>query len=268
MAIRKNLVLGGSGMIGSSLCAYLKDQGESVTNLDIKSRCDLRFTDLSKYKSFDFVWFLAWDVGGAKYIFDKRYALKILRNNLALCENVFGFLENTKLPFLFFSTQLVGADSTYGATKVLGEAWARALGGKIVRLWNVYGWEDVCEKSHVVPDLITKALTNKEVRLITNGEEERQFVYVDDCIKNLIRIRDADNGSMFHLTNGIWIKIKDVADFIGRYLGVRVKLGDKKGFANKLDPDETYKHFTFEVPLKQGIEQLIRCEKAYLRMRK
>ena len=59
MSVKKNLVLGGSGMIGSHLCKYLLSKGEEVISLDLLSGFDLRKDALSQYKDVDFVWFFA-----------------------------------------------------------------------------------------------------------------------------------------------------------------------------------------------------------------
>ena len=73
----KNLVLGGAGMIGSHLCDFLRSKGEEVISLDLLTGFDLRKDDLNKYKDVDFVWFLAWDVGGSKYLTDKNNFISI-----------------------------------------------------------------------------------------------------------------------------------------------------------------------------------------------
>ncbi|MDP4267864.1 MAG: NAD-dependent epimerase/dehydratase family protein, partial [Bacteroidota bacterium] len=147
MANRRNLVLGGSGTIGTELCKSLIKQGEEVINLDLKNGFDLRFMDLMPYKNVDYLWFLAWEVGGAKYIYNNNNLYDIINNNSLICHNIFSFLKKTKIPFLFTSSQLASSDNTYGITKLLGEEWTKILGGKTVRFWNVYGWEEPSEKS-------------------------------------------------------------------------------------------------------------------------
>ena len=171
----RNLVLGGSGMIGSHLCQYLLSKGEEVVSLDLTTEFDLRKDDLTPYRNVDFVWFLAWEVGGSKFLTDQNNFISIIKNNTQICANVFQFLEDTKIPFLFASTQLAAPDNVYGVTKLLGENWTKALGGKIVRFWNVYGWEDPGERSHVITDMVLNALSKKHIQLLTTGEEERQF---------------------------------------------------------------------------------------------
>ena len=64
----RDLVLGGDGLIGSTLVNELSKLGHSVTSLDLKNGCDLRQVDDKPFKECDRVWFLAWDTGGARYI--------------------------------------------------------------------------------------------------------------------------------------------------------------------------------------------------------
>ena len=258
MGAAKNLVLGGSGTIGSALCSYLHRSGEAVTNLDIKTGFDLREDNLAPYTDYDYVWFLAWDVGGAKYLTDPVRQYSLMENNIRICENVFPFLKDSKIPFLFSSSQLVSPDNSYGITKLLGEHWTRLLNGTIARFWNVYGWEEPGEKSHVIPDLFMQGLIKNKITLLTSGEEERQFIYMDDCVKNLFRIRGEQN-KMVHLTNGQWVKIREVAAAIGKILNVPVESGESKGYQHKIDPDPTHKNYTWDTSLENGL-QLIKLK--------
>ncbi|MFA4851948.1 MAG: NAD(P)-dependent oxidoreductase [Bacteroidales bacterium] len=267
MGTTTNLVLGGSGLIGKELQKQLLQSGEQTINLDIKEGTDLRTFSLEKYSDIDYVWFLAWDVGGAKYLYNTEHQIEILKNNTGICRNVFHFLEKYKIPFVFTSSQLANTDNSYGITKLLGELWTQQLCGKIVRFWNVYGWEAPSEKSHVIPDLITQALVNKKIVLLTNGNEERQFIYIEDCIRNLIKIRES-NLNLFHLTNGDWLPIKKIAGVIADKLNVPLILGNEQGYSYKVNPDESYKLFDFLMPIDSGIEIILKKAKVYLQKQK
>ncbi len=262
MAIRKNLVLGGAGTIGSSLCKYLQEIREEAICIDIKTGFDIRTADLEEYKSVDYVWFLAWDVGGAKYLSNEKYLLDIIRNNTIICEKVFQFLANNKLPFMFASSQLAAADTPYGVTKLLGEEWTRILGGQICRFWNVYGWEDPGEKSHVIPDLIIQGLTQKQITLLTDGQEERQFIYMDDCVQNMVDIRNV-GATRVDITDGKWVTIEYIAQQIAAQLKVPLRLGTKKGYSNKIEPISTYP-LAFSKCFKEGIATMIELAKKHL----
>ncbi len=263
MAATKNLVLGGSGMIGTHLCAYLSSIGEEVINLDLADGFDLRTDDLEVYKDVDFVWFLAWDVGGAKYLTDEKNLLNIIRNNTLICERSFSFLEKYNIPFVFASSQLADTNNTYGITKILGEEWSRLLGGKVVKFWNVYGWEEPSERSHVIPDITVNALRNGEINLMTTGEEKRQFIFASDCVRNLVKLRASD-AKEFDLSSGEWVSILQVAQLIASKTGAIVTPGTIKGYQNIMDPTHNIEVFDTEVSIEQGVDIILEQAKAYL----
>ncbi|MCH8329769.1 MAG: NAD(P)-dependent oxidoreductase [Bacteroidetes bacterium] len=261
----KNLVLGGSGMIGGHLCTHLESLGENVINLDLKEGFDLRIDDLSSYQDVDYVWFLAWDVGGSKYLQNKDNALELLNNNTLLCYRTFAFLQDSKLPFLFTSSQLAAPDNVYGITKLMGEQWTELLKGVTVKLWNVYGWEGPGERSHVIPDMILSSLEKGSIELYTSGDESRQFIHVNDCVKNLVEVRDNMQGiKELHLSNGQWISIAQLAQKIGAKLSVPVNMGNSKGYNNLIDPNDTYKEFSFDIELDEGLELVIKDAKRWI----
>jgi nucleoside-diphosphate-sugar epimerase len=262
MAIRKNLVLGGAGTIGQALCTYLRIAGEEVLSLDIKTGFDIRIKSLEEFSNFDYVWFLAWDVGGAKYLANENYLVDIIRNNATLCERVFSFLEQTKIPFMFASSQMASPNTPYGVTKLLGEEWTRLLGGQICRFWNVYGWEEPGVKSHVIPDLILQAIKNKKIELMTDGQEERQFIFMDDCVKNMVDIRNA-GATRVDITDGKWVTIEYIAQQIASLHKVPLKLGVKQGYSNKIEPIMTYP-LNFNTDLRSGIETISASAQEYL----
>jgi nucleoside-diphosphate-sugar epimerase len=105
--------------------------------------------------------------------------------------------------------------SPYGVTKALGEYYAKNLNGRIVKFWNVYGIENDMAKAHVITDFILKAKHNNIIDMMTDGQEERQLLYSEDCCKCLeIVANNFDKISKdkeLHITNFEWFKIIDVA---------------------------------------------------------
>jgi nucleoside-diphosphate-sugar epimerase len=250
-------------MIGSHLCEHFTTIGETVINLDLKEGNDLRVLDLSVFENIDYVWFLAWDVGGAKYIMNPDNYFSLLHNNMKICNNVFDYLKRTNIPFTFASTQLVNTDNVYGLSKIVGEEYTRLLGGQTVRFWNVYGWEEPGEKSHVITDLVLQGLTTGKIHLMTTGEEERQFIHISDCVKNLVALRN-NKESVIHFTNGVWYSIKDIAIIIANNLNCPLTIGDIKGYNNKLEANNTFKMLNFETDLDSGINEVIKNAKTHL----
>jgi nucleoside-diphosphate-sugar epimerase len=99
---------------------------------------------------------------------------------------------------------------------------------------------------------------------MTNGEEKRQLIYIDDCIDNLLHITTL-NGTMFHMTNNEWISIADVANIIANKLNVKIQKGDKIGYQCIEEANESHKYFTFKTSLHEGLQKIIESAKLYLK---
>lgn len=232
MNMVRNLVIGSEGFIGKKFCDYLEKKGETVVRFDIKrgSHEDARTEELN-INRVDYVYFLAWDVGGAKYLSKEDTQLTQLEWNLKLLSNVMSQLEQHKKPFLFISSQLAEEhDTVYGATKRLGEVWTRILGGVFIRQWNVYGpIEKESLRSHVVSDFISQALTKKEIRMLTTGEEKRQFIHHDDVCEAWHKALHGNHKGAHDVTSFEWVKVIDVANIIATLTGAKVIPGEKVG---------------------------------------
>jgi len=102
---RRNLVLGSSGIIGTSFCNFLSSRGEEVVLFDIErsKEEDARFAKLP-LDGIDRVYFFAWDVGGSKYLFREDLLIHQLEWNVKLLENVMGQLQASSIPFFFISS--------------------------------------------------------------------------------------------------------------------------------------------------------------------
>lgn len=267
MAEMKELVLGGEGLIGSTLIKELAVRGHKTVSLDLKSGCDLRFIDDSPFEECDRVWFLAWDTGGAKYIeaLDRQH--EQYKHNCELSARVFDALARTRKPFLFISSQLAGLPTAYGATKSMAANWTMQLGGKVARLWNTYGWEEPDVKSHVITDLVLSGLTDGRVTCRTSGLERRRFVYKTDCVAALIQLFDGPQ-QMAEIAGPEWLTIRGVAEEIARQLNVEVEPGGSKGSEVMIDPENLLAGWQPQVPLSEGIADVIKDARSYLAVKK
>jgi len=140
----KCLVLGSEGQIGSALCNYLRRNKHQVIEFDIvrSSREDLRVPGAvdSYVQNADFVFFLAFDVGGSAYLKTYQYTYQFLDNNARILQVTFDALRRYNKPFIFASSQMSNMSfSTYGHLKAVGEFYTKSLNGIIVKFWNVYG---------------------------------------------------------------------------------------------------------------------------------
>lgn len=264
-----NLVIGSEGFIGKSFCHFLESQGESVTHFDIKrdgEKEDARYATISM-ADVDRVYFLAWDVGGAKYLYKEDAQLNQLDWNLKLLHNVMRQLQESKKPFLFISTQLAEEyDTVYGATKRLGEIWTRLLNGVFIRQWNVYGpLEEHSIKSHVMSDFVHQALTTGEIHMLTDGQEVRQFIHIDDVCEAWHLALSRDLKGIHDVTSFEWIKIIDIANKIASITGAKVIPGEKSGSTPLTPMSGKISGWSPKVGIDEGIKRMVKEAEAILR---
>ena len=189
---RKILVLGSGGQVGAYLTDYLRRMGNEVLEFDVTNGSEQDMTIIpngeleAKIYMADFVYFLAFDVGGSRYLKKYQHTFQFIDNNTRLMANAFGLIEKYNKPFVFASSQMSNMSySPYGVMKRVGELYTKSLGGLIVHFWNVYGIEKDMEKAHVITDFIRKGFETGVIDMMTDGTEERQFLYAEDCCKAL-----------------------------------------------------------------------------------
>ena len=221
----KHLILGSDGQIGHELQLFLMSQGHEVLTFDLVSSDlqDLRIRKnpalIQKIVECDFVYFLAFDVGGSRYLQTYQHELQFISNNTRIMENTFELLDKYRKPFIFASSQMSNMSySPYGVLKALGESYTKALGGIVVKFWNVYGIERDFEKSHVITDFLLKARNTKCIDMLTDGSEVRQFLHAQDCSRCLLTLAalygTIDRKQQLHVTSFDWISILEIAEIV------------------------------------------------------
>ncbi|MDT7542556.1 MAG: hypothetical protein QOE33_2460 [Acidobacteriota bacterium] len=264
----RELVLGGDGLVGSTLIELLRARGREADSFDLKSGGDLRRVEPEAFDAYDRVWFLAWDTGGAKYIESGDRQHEQYKNNCELSVRTFEALARSRKPFIFATSQLAGLPNAYGTTKLMSEKWAEHLGGKIARLWNTYGWEHPDEKSHVVTDMVLSALTEHRISCMTSGEEHRRFNYKTDCAAALIQLFDGPQHEG-DIAGPKWLSIREVAEEIGRQLDVTdLNFGTRKGTEIIVDPTIPVEGWKPELTFSDGIAKVIADARLYLSERR
>ena len=222
----------------------------------------------------DFVYFLAFDVGGSRYLKKYQHTFDFTDNNIKLMTNTFSSLKKHKKPFIFASSQMSNMDySPYGSQKRLGEHYTSLLGGLVVKFWNVYGIENDLEKAHVITDFILKAKDNKLIDMMTDGNEERQFLYAEDCSKALDTVRNnyynINRERELHITNHKWDSILNVANAVVEHFPADIipstnKDDVQKGKRNEPDP-YILDFWTPKTSLQEGIEIICKHYKESIR---
>lgn len=265
----RNLILGSDGFVGVPFCRFLENQGEKIIQLDVKRgpEEDLRKIALT-LEGIDRVYFLAWDVGGAKYLYRDDVQFRQLDWNLRLLLNVMPQLQIARIPFLFISSQLAEEyDTVYGVTKRLGEVWTHLLKGVRVRLWNVYGSPEIpSERSHVVADFIYQALTTGKIQMLTTGEEKRQFIHVRDACKAFHMALSYHLPGLYDVTSFEWVRVLDIAYMIAECTGARVIPGTRIGSTPLTPMQGKIPGWQAEISLGTGLAEQITETKKLLKL--
>lgn len=279
----KVTILGSAGQIGAYLEEYLIKKGHDVIGIDIVngSENDLRVTPNTyvekSIKDADFVFFLAFDVGGSHYLKKYQNTFQFINNNTRMMANTFALLEKYHKRFVFASSQMSNMSySPYGVMKRVGELHTTALKGLIVKFWNVYGIEKDMEKAHVITDFIRKGFEEGEFEMMTDGTEERQFLYAEDCCEGLETVMenftDFKPEDPLHITSFHSTSIKEVAqiiigqfNLIGRY-DVKIKPGLAKDSVQMDKRNEADMYITGwwlpKTPIDKGIAKVFEAMKS------
>jgi len=221
----KITVLGSSGQIGAYLVEYLRNKRHQVHEFDLANTSDEDMTTIpnplleERIADSDFVFFLAFDVGGSRYLKKYQHTFQFINNNCRLMANAFTLLQKYNVRFVFASSQMSNMGySPYGVLKNVGELYTKSLNGLIVKFWNVYGIEKDHEKAHVITDFIRKGFETGVIDMLTDGEEQRDFLYAEDCCEALETVMenftDFTSEDNLHITSFYYTKIKDIASMI------------------------------------------------------
>ena len=221
----KITILGSSGQIGSYLTDYLRKKDYEVFEFDIVNGEYQDMTHIpntylrNAIMNSDFVFFLSFDVGGSHYLKKYQHTFNFIDNNARMMVNVFGLIDQYEKPFVFASSQMSSMSySPYGVLKRVGELYTKSLQGLIVKFWNVYGIERDMEKAHVITDFIHKGFKTGKIDMMTDGKEQREFLYAEDCCEAMETILQNYNSfssdDELHITTGASTSILEIAQHI------------------------------------------------------
>jgi len=274
------LILGSEGQIGKHLVQYVRRQGHEAIEYDIRRdrHQDLRLFGHERDRkrhileksvaNCDFIFFLAWDVGGSKYLSGAESSFGFIHNNTAIMNETFFMLKKYKKPFIFTSSQMAAmAHSPYGNTKLVGERFTRTLNGIFVRLWNVYGYEKkVDERSHVITDFVNMALNDSIIKMRTDGAETRQFLYVEDCCEALFVLSnlydEMPRCNEFHVSSYEWTSIEKIAEIVSTLCSCKYIKGISKDdvqMAIQHDPNKNIlEYWKPKISIVEGISCIIK----------
>lgn len=112
--------------------------------------------------------------------------------------------------------------SPYGASKLAGEGYCSAfhgsygLGTVVLRFANVYGPRST-HKGSVVAKFIKDAMQSRQLTIYGDGEQTRDFIYVEDLCRAVIAALRSDvGGETFQIATGHETRIIDLAHMVQR----------------------------------------------------
>ena len=118
-------------------------------------------------------------------------------------------------------THPVRPHTVYGASKLAGEAYARAfyqtygLPVVIVRPFNTYGPRSHHEgdAGEIIPKTIVRAMNGRDILIFGDGSQTRDFTYVEDIARALALSAGADDliGQTLNVGSGTEIPIQSLA---------------------------------------------------------
>ena len=141
--------------------------------------------------------------------------------------------------------------SPYGVLKRVGELYTQTLKGLTVKFWNVYGIEKDLEKAHVITDFIRRGFEEGDFEMLTDGTEERQFLYAEDCCEALETIMESYSDfkptDALHVTSFNSHSVKDVASHIqgqfnlmGKFINIKPGLARDSVQMDKRNEADNY----------------------------
>ncbi len=231
--MKRVLVTGGAGFVGSHLCEYLLEQGNEVICLDNfftgKKQNIIHLTNnpwfelvrhditMPYYVETDEIYNLACPASPVYYQFN---AIKTIKTSVLGSINMLGLAKRTGAKILQASTSEVYGDpevhpqpeSYWGNVNPIGVRSCYDEGKrcaeslfvnyhqqnnvriKIVRIFNTYGSRMEPDDGRVVSNFIVQALQNKDITIFGDGTQTRSFQYVSDLVEGLVRMMaTADN---------------------------------------------------------------------------
>jgi UDP-glucuronate decarboxylase len=230
--MKRILITGGAGFLGSHLCEYYVERGADVLCVDnffsgskdnIRHLLDDPHFELVRHDvihplfvEVDRIYHLACPASPIHYQYN---AIKTVKTNVIGTINMLGLAKRTKSRILLASSSEVYGDaqvhpqpeSYWGHVNPIGIRSCYDEGKrvaetlmmdyhrqnktdiKIVRIFNTYGPRMAVDDGRVVSNFIVQALQNKPLTVYGDGSQTRSFCYVTDLIAGLVAMMEQED---------------------------------------------------------------------------
>jgi len=262
--MKRILVTGGAGFLGSHLCEHLIARGDDVVCIDnffsgdkdnIRPLLAHPYFELIRHDvihplfvEVDRIFHLACPASPIHY---QQNAIKTVKTNVMGTINMLGLAKRIKSRILLTSTSEIYGDaqvhpqpetywgnvnpigirSCYDEGKRVAETLMmdyhrqNKVDIRIVRVFNTYGPRMAVEDGRVVSNFIVQALRGEPLTIYGEGSQTRSFCYVTDLIDGLCRMMDAEDFiGPVNLGNPGEFTISELAEKVLRMTGSRSKI--------------------------------------------
>jgi UDP-glucuronate decarboxylase len=231
--MKKILITGGAGFVGSHLCKRLLNEGNEVICLDnyftgakknIVELLDHPYFEMVRhditepfYAEVDEIYNLACPASPVHYQYNP---IKTIKTSVMGAINVLGLAKRVNAKVLQASTSEVYGDplvhpqtesywghvnpigirSCYDEGKRCAETlfmdyhYQNSVAIKIIRIFNTYGPNMNPVDGRVVSNFIVQALQGQDITIFGDGLQTRSFQYVDDLVEGMIRMMGSEPG--------------------------------------------------------------------------
>ncbi len=231
--MKRILITGGAGFIGSHLCERLLNEGNDIICLDnffTGSKDNIRHLigndhfelvrhDITKeyFAEVDEIYNLACPASPPHYQYN---AIKTIKTSVLGMINMLGLAKRCKATILQASTSEVYGDpvvhpqnesywgnvnpigirSCYDEGKRCAETLMmdyhrqNGLDTRIIRIFNTYGPNMDMNDGRVVSNFIVQALQNKDITIYGDGSQTRSFCYVSDLVEGMVSMMNNKQG--------------------------------------------------------------------------
>lgn len=230
--MKKVLITGGAGFVGSHLCERLLNEGNEVICLDnyftgnkqnVIHLLDNPYFELVRhdithpyFAEVDEIYNLACPASPVHYQYNP---IKTIKTSVLGAVNMLGLAKRVKAKILQASTSEVYGDpqvhpqpetywgqvnpigirSCYDEGKRCAETLfmdyhnQNSVNIKIIRIFNTYGPNMNPEDGRVVSNFIMQALRGEDITIFGDGSQTRSFQYVDDLVDGTVRMMNSEN---------------------------------------------------------------------------